>query len=134
MAINKMHNQYVQNSIYTAAPEELTMMLYNGLVKFVMIAQSGLEENNFEKVNNNILRAQDIIHEFRATLDKKYEVSRNLDLLYEYMNTRLIEANIKKDKLILQEVLGFAKELRDTWNQAIKIAKTKPVKVAEAAK
>ncbi len=128
MAVNKLHNQYFENSINTATHEELTLMLYNGLVKFIMIAQSGMEEKNLEKANANILRAQDIINEFRATLDMKFEVSKGLDSLYEYMNRRLIEANIRKDKEILEEVLGMAKELRDTWSLAIKRAKSQPAK------
>jgi flagellar protein FliS len=128
MAVNKLHNQYFENSINTATHEELTLMLYNGLVKFIMIAQSGMEEKNHEKANANILRAQDIINEFRATLDMKFEVSKGLDSLYEYMNRRLIEANIRKDKEILEEVLGMAKELRDTWSLAIKRAKSQPAK------
>lgn len=134
MAINKMHNQYVENSIYTSAPEDLTLMLYNGLVKFIMIAQSAMLENNFEKTNTNIQKAQKIIHEFRATLDMKYEVSENLDVLYEYMNRRLIDANVKKDESILLEVLNYAKEMRDTWGQAMKIAKMKPATPTEIAK
>ena len=128
MAVNKLHNQYFEYSINTATHEELTLMLYNGLVKFIMIAQSGMEEKNHEKANANILRAQDIINEFRATLDMKFEVSKGLDSLYEYMNRRLIEANIRKDKEILEEVLGMAKELRDTWSLAIKRAKSQPAK------
>ncbi len=123
MALNKAYNQYKENSVFTASPEELTMMLYNGLVKFIMQAHSALDENNIEKANNGILRAQDIILEFQSTLDMKYDVSQGLLLLYDYMYRRLTDANIKKDKAILEEVLHFAKELRDTWSQAMKSAK-----------
>lgn len=123
MALNKAYSQYKENSIFTASPEELTLMLYNGLVKFIMQAQASIDENNIERANNSIIRAQDIIAEFQATLDKKYEISKSLMLLYDYMYRRLLEANIKKDKLILEEVLGLAKELRDTWAQAMKLAK-----------
>lgn len=134
MAVNKLPGQYVENSIYTASHEELTLMLYNGLVKFIMIAQNAMEQNNVEKANANIIRAQDIISEFRATLDMKYEISKSLDSIYEYMNRRLVDANVKKDKQILEEVLGYARELRDTWNQAMKTARTQPQKNLEAAK
>ncbi|HOJ11382.1 MAG TPA: flagellar export chaperone FliS [Clostridiales bacterium] len=123
MALNKAYNQYMENSIFTSTPEELTLMLYNGLVKFIMQAQVSIEEKQIEKANNSILRAQSIITELQSTLDMKYEVSKNMMLLYDYIYNRLIDANIKKDKEILEEVMGFAKELRDTWTQAMKIAK-----------
>jgi flagellar secretion chaperone FliS len=124
MLMNNAYSKYKENSVFTASPEELTLMLYNGLVKFIMQAQLSVEEKSLEKANRSIIRAQDIIMEFQTTLDMKYEISQNLALLYDYMYRRLLDANIKKDKAILEEVLGFAKELRDTWAQAMKIAKT----------
>nr|WP_300095269.1 flagellar export chaperone FliS [Sedimentibacter sp.] len=127
MALNNAYNQYKQNSIYTASPEELTLMLYNGLVKFLMQAQAACEKKEIEKTHNSIKRAQDILTEFRETLDRKYPIAENLDALYDYMYRRLVDANIAKDAEIVDEVLGIAKELRDTWSQAIKIVKKKPV-------
>jgi flagellar protein FliS len=123
MALNKAYNQYKQNSIYTSTPEELTLMLYNGLIKFIMQAQGGIEYKDIEKAANSIVRAQDIVLHFRTTLDMKYEVSQGLDALYEYMYRRLVEANIKKDQEILDEILSMSRELRDTWAQAMKLAK-----------
>lgn len=123
MSINNAYSQYKENSVYTASPEELTLMLYNGLVKFIMQAQKAIEDVDLEKANNSLIRAQDIVIEFQKTLDLKYELSGSLYLLYDYMYRRLIEGNVNKDKEILDEVLSFAKELRDTWAQAMKIAK-----------
>jgi flagellar protein FliS len=123
MLLNNAYNQYKENSVYTARPEELTLMLYNGLVKFIMQAQHSIEEKKLDKAHASIIRAQDILFEFQATLNKKYEISQSLWLIYDYMNRRLVDANIKKDAKILEEVLGFAKELRDTWEQAMKIAR-----------
>jgi flagellar protein FliS len=123
MALNKAYNQYKENSVYTSSPEELTSMLYNGLIRFIMQGQLFIDEQNPEKANSSIVRAQDIINYLRSTLDMRYGLSHSLALLYEYMSRRLIEANIKKDRGILEEVLGFAKDLRDTWQQAMKIAK-----------
>jgi len=122
MLTNNGYNQYKANSINTATPEELTLMLYNGLVKFLMQAQSAIDAKNIEKANNAILKAQAIIVEFRTTLDMNFEVSQNLELLYDYMYRQLTQANIKKDNTIVEEVLGMAKELRDTWAQAMKLA------------
>lgn len=130
MLVNKGFNQYKENSINTATPEELTLMLYNGLVKFLMQAQSAIDTNNLEKSNNSIIRSQAIIKEFQATLDMNYEVSENLDKLYDYMYRRLVEANIKKDSGIIEEILGYSRELRDTWAKAMKIAKH-PIPVTE---
>ena len=123
MFVNKGYDQYKENSVYTATPEELTMMLFNGLVKFLMQAQNAIEAKNIEKSNNSIIRAQAIVKEFQSTLDMNYEVSKNLDSIYDYMYRRLVEANIKKDNSIIEEVLGYAKELRDTWATAMKLAK-----------
>jgi flagellar protein FliS len=134
MLPNNPFNQYKENSIYTASPEELTLMLYNGIIKFVMLAQAAIDEKDIEKIHNSITRAEDIINELQLTLDKNYEISNNLELLYDYMYRRLIEANTKKDKEILEEVLGFARELRDTWAQAIKIAKQQQGKIQQIAK
>ncbi|MFZ5988616.1 MAG: flagellar export chaperone FliS [Bacillota bacterium] len=123
MALNNAYDQYKENSIYTASPEELTLMLYNGLVKFLMQAQMAINEKNIEKANTSIIKAQNIITEFRCTLDMKYDIAHQLELIYDYMYRRLIDANIKKESAIIEEVLGLAKELRDTWEQAMKIAK-----------
>lgn len=123
MAPNNGYNQYKKNSIVTAKPEELTFMLYNGLVKFIMKAQVSITEKNPEKANENIQRAQDILEELTATLDKKYPISQQLTLMYDYMYRRLLDANVNKDNATLEEVLGFARDLRDTWEQAMKLAK-----------
>jgi len=123
MAVNKAYDQYRENSVFTSSPEELTLMLYNGLIKFIMKGRQAVEEKDIEEANRCIIRAQEIITEFRNTLDQKFDISKSLDLIYDYMYRRLLEANIKKDGAILDEVLGFAKQLRDTWSEAMKIAK-----------
>ncbi|NMB96660.1 MAG: flagellar export chaperone FliS, partial [Clostridiaceae bacterium] len=117
------YNQYKENSILTSTPEELTLMLFNGIVKFIMQSQLAIEENQLEKANNAILRAQDIITELQSTLDTRYEISKSMALLYDYMQRRLIDANVSKDSKVLDEVLSYATELRDTWVQAMKIAR-----------
>ncbi len=118
------YNQYRENSVAHAKPEELTLMLYNGLVKFIMRAQDSIRGNRIEEAHNNIVKAQNIVLEFMNTLDHSIEVSSSLELLYDYLYRRLLDANIKKSDAILEEVLGFSKDLRDTWEKAMKIAKT----------
>lgn len=117
------YSKYKESSVYSASPEELTLMLFNGLVKFIMQAQEANIRKDVQKCHSSIIRAQDIIQEFQITLDRQYEVSKGLDSMYTYMYDRLVQANIKKDNEILNEVLGYARELRDTWEQAMKIAR-----------
>jgi flagellar protein FliS len=124
---NNVHEHYQQNMVNTSSPQELTLMLYNGLIKFLNMSIQGIEEKSIEKSNNNIIKSQNIIGEFMSTLDMNYEVSSGLLALYDYMNRRLKEANIHKDKAIVEEVLGFAEELRDTWAQAMKLVKQQAV-------
>jgi len=123
MAMNQVSLKYRENSVFTASPEELTLMLYNGLIRFIMHAEKALVANDLEKANFHILKAQDIVNEFLVTLDMQYQISQNLALLYDYMLRRLIEANVKKDSEILTEMKKMAQELRDTWEQAMKLAK-----------
>ncbi len=134
MVTSNAYDTYKQNSIFTASPEELTLMLYNGLIKFIMLAQKAIEDKDIQKAHESIIRAEDILMEFKATLDMQYELSHGLALLYDYMLDRLFDANIKKDTKVLAEVLHFAKDLRDTWAQAMKIAKTQEKKPMAAAK
>lgn len=126
---SKAYEQYRQNSVFTATPEELTFMLYNGVIRFILRAQAAINEKKLDVASNSIIRAQDIILELENTLDMKYSISRNLYLLYDYINRRLVDANVKKDSAILDEVLGLARDLRDTWAQAMKLAKKQRVAV-----
>ena len=89
--------QYKNSKILTASPAELTLMLYEGAIKFCNIAIMGIEQNDVEKTHNNIVKVQRIIDEFRATLDHKYPVSEDFDRVYVYILQRLFEANVKKD-------------------------------------
>ena len=104
----------------TASPAELTLMLYDGAIKFCNIAIMAIENNEMEKAHNNIMKTQRIIEEFRNTLDRKYEVAEDFDRIYVYVLRRLFDANIKKDKEILEEVNGHLRSLRDTWKEVMK--------------
>lgn len=116
-------NSYANNAILTASPEELTLMLYNGAIKFCNKAIYAIEKGNIEDAHNFNIRVQDIIQEFQLTLKKEYEVSKGLELMYEYMLARLLEANMNKDASILEEVNSYLRELRDTWKEAMTLAK-----------
>lgn len=118
-------NTYQQNSVNTASKEKLLLMLLDGLVKFIKQGITGIEEKNIEKSNTNLIKAQSIILELIASLNMKIggEISRSLSLIYDYMYRRLVEANIKKDADIANEVLGFAEELKETFEEAYRLTK-----------
>lgn len=123
MAMNNPYSRYKEQTINTATKEELTLMLYDGCIKFINIAILAVEEKDFQLANTNIIKAENIISEFMLTLNMDIEISNNLYTLYEYLNNRLIEANIQKNKDILEEVKGFIIELRDTWKEAMKLSR-----------
>lgn len=114
------YEQYQRNKILTATPSEVTLMLYEGAIKFCNIAIMAIENNDMEKAHTNIMKTQRIIEEFRNTLDRKYEVAEDFDRIYVYVLRRLFDANIKKDKEILEEVNGHLRSLRDTWKEVMK--------------
>lgn len=111
--------QYNNSKILTASPAELTLMLYDGAIKFCNIAIMGIEQKDIEKAHKNIVKVQRIIDEFRSTLDHKYPVAEDFDRVYVYILQRLFEANIKKDKEILEEVLVHLRSMRDTWKEVM---------------
>jgi len=114
-------NAYKQNSVTTASPGELTLMLYNGCLKFLNKAKLAIQDKNIQDKNTNLIKAQAIISELMATLNMDIEVSKNMLALYEYMNRRLVEANIQNDISIIEEVEGLVTEFRDTWKEVIRI-------------
>lgn len=113
--------QYSQNKILTASPAELTLMLYDGAIKFCNIAIMGLEQNDLQKAHNNIMRVQKIIEEFQITLNFKYEIANDFNNVYNYLMKRLREANMTKDKTILEEVLEHLHTMRDTWKEVMRL-------------
>ena len=117
------YNAYKQNSVTTASPGELTLMLYNGCLKFLTKAKKAISEKNIEEKNTNIQKAQAIIIELMSTLKMEEKISAEILPLYDYMNRRLIEANIKNDITIIDEVMELTTEFRDTWKQVIQITR-----------
>ncbi len=111
---------YQGNRVNTASPAELTLMLYDGAIKFCNIAIGALEKGDKEKANTNLIKAQKIIVEFRTTLDFKYPVAQQFDIVYDYIYRRLVEANINKDKEIAEEALKYIREMRDTWKEVMR--------------
>lgn len=121
MAVNP-YADYKRNQIMTASPAQLTLMLYDGAIKFCNIAIVAVENGEIAKAHDNIMKVERIIEEFRATLNFNYPVAKDFDNVYEYVYRRLLDANIKKDKEILEEVLTHLHTMRDTWKEVMKRA------------
>ncbi|MFC5448782.1 flagellar export chaperone FliS [Paenibacillus aestuarii] len=121
---NRAQTIYQNTQINTAHPGELTLMLFNGCIKFMKLAMENINNNDIEGRHNHIQRSLNIIDELQITLDMKYEISHNLYSLYRFMKEKLIEANIKASTESLQVSLDLMTELRDTWAQAVKLAKS----------
>ncbi|MDE7354034.1 MAG: flagellar export chaperone FliS [Acetatifactor sp.] len=120
MALPNAYSQYNNSKILTASPAELTLMLYDGAIKFCNIAIVAVEQKDIQKAHTNIVKTEHIIDYFRQTLDMKYPVAEDFDRVYTYLNQRLVEANIKKDKDILEEVNQHLRTMRDTWKEVMK--------------
>lgn len=125
MALPNAYAKYNSSKVLTASPAELTLMLYEGAIKFCNIAIMGIEQNDIEKTHINIRKVERIIAEFRSTLDRKYAVAEDFDRVYVYLLQRLLEANIKKDKAILEEVNMHLRSMRDNWKEVMRINKEK---------
>lgn len=113
---------YKNNQVQTATPAKLTLMLYDGIIKFCNLAIAAIDEKNVMQANTNIIKAERIITHLRTTLDFKYPVANEFDKIYDYTYDRLVEANIKKDKVIIEEVIEHIKELREAWVEVMKTA------------
>ncbi len=121
---------YQNSKIMTASPAELTLMLYDGAIKFANIAIVAIEKKDIEKAHNNIMKVERIILEFKSSLDHKYPVAKDFEQVYNYLIRRLHEANMKKDIEIMEEILKHLRTRRDTWKEVMDIIQGKKVQVS----
>ena len=121
MASRNPYETYQTNSVTTAPHGELTLMLYNGCLKFIGLAKIAITENQIEDRNRNIQKAQNIIAELMATLNMEIGLAKEMMPLYEYVNRRLLEANIHQDLELLKEAEDIITEFRDVWKEALQI-------------
>ena len=119
---------YRRQQILNAPPEQLTLMLYNGCLKFIDEGIVAIEEKKYEDANTYLQKAQRIISEFRLTLNMEYEISHQLFPLYNYVYDRLVEGNIKSDTSKITEAKEIISELRDAWAEAMKKARIEKAK------
>ena len=120
MALPSAYAQYNNSKVLTASPAELTLMLYDGAIKFCNIAELSVEKNDIPRAHENIRKVQNIIGYLHSTLYIKYEVSKDFDNIYSYLERRLVEANVKKDKEILEEINTHLHSIRDNWKEVMK--------------
>jgi flagellar protein FliS len=114
-------NTYKQQTAKTASPGELTLMLYDGCIKFMKQSKLFMEEQNFSKSHETSMKAQKILNELMATLDMKYEISTQLSALYHFMQTEIKASNVERKPEKLPDIIDLMTELRDTWQEAVKI-------------
>jgi flagellar biosynthetic protein FliS len=125
MALPNAYAQYNNSKVLTATPAELTLMLYEGAIKFCNVAAIAMEQKNIQKAHDNIVKTQKIVEYLRQTLDMKYPVAKDFEDIYVYLEKRLVQANVKKDHGILDECLGHLREIRDTWKEVMRINREK---------
>lgn len=125
MALPNAYAQYNNSKILTASPAELTLMLYEGAIKFCNIAEAAIDQKDVPKAHSNILKVEQIIDYLRQTLDMKYPVAQDFERVYVYLEQRLVEANLKKDKGILAEINVHLHSMRDTWKEVMRANREK---------
>ena len=128
--MNAYTNQYMVNTIKSASPEQLLLMLYDGAIRFAALGVKAIDANDFEKRSYYVNKTSAIISELAATLDHSLDpdFADNLDALYHYMLNNLMDANLKHDTRPLLEVKKMLGELRETWSQAMEINRSQKQK------
>ena len=114
------YQAYQNNAVNTASGAQLTLMLYNGCVKFIQQGMKAMNEEQFEEKNIAIQKAQSIIQELMLTLDQTIDISKQMLPLYDYVYHQLQQGNIKNDPAFLEDALGFVIEFRDVWKEVMK--------------
>ena len=112
--------QYRNNKVLGASGPELTLMLYDGAIKFLNIADLAIEKKDIQKAHDNIIKTEKIIDYLRNTLDMKYPVAQDFENMYVYISRRLVEANMTKDRTIVGEINGHMHAIRDNWIEVMK--------------
>lgn len=125
MALPNAYAQYNNSKVLTASPAELTLMLYDGAIKFCNVAMTAMEQKDVQKAHINIIKVQKIIEYLRQTLDMKYPVAKDFEDIYVYLEKRLVQANVKKEHEILEECLEHLRTVRDTWKEVMRINREK---------
>src|SRR3712207_6604224 len=113
-------NPYRTNAVETAGPAQLVLMMYDRALVGILKARQATGPGALETVNHELVRAQDILTELLLTLDHEQggDIAANLHSLYAFCIDRLIEANLRKDMEILDDVERVLRPIRDSWAEA----------------
>ncbi len=118
MLSSQNYETYKKVDIETASQGRLIVMLYEGAIRRVEEAIKQLGNNRLDAVNNNLVKGQEIVGELRSSLNMEAgEIAKNLDRVYEYMQHRMMMANIRKDKAMMEESVRLLTMLHDTWKK-----------------
>ena len=120
--VGNPYAKYQNSKVLTASPAELTLMLYEGIIKFINMAITAIEEKDIPKANTNIIKAERVVDHLSATLNDKYPVSKDFQNIYDFIMQALLQGNVKKDIEELKRALEYARMIRDTWKEVMKIA------------
>lgn len=123
MALPNAYSQYNNSKILTASPAELTLLLYEGAIKFGNIAIVKMEQKDIEGAHKNIVKVEKIIDYLRETLDMKYAVAQDFERIYTYLSTRIVDSMLSKDPKDMEEVVMHLRSVRDNWKEVMKRAK-----------
>lgn len=118
--IGNPYAKYQDSKILTASPAELTLMLYEGIIKFTNIGITAIENREFQKANTNIMKAERIVDHLSATLNEKYPVANDFRNVYSCIMQALISGNMRKDVAELERALEYSRMMRDTWKDVMK--------------
>ncbi|MBC8258446.1 MAG: flagellar export chaperone FliS [SAR324 cluster bacterium] len=112
-------NAYKKASVNTLDQNKLIIMLYDGAIKNASFAVQYMDSGEIEKVHNCLIKTKNIVTELMATLNMEQggDIAKNLQSLYSYMFSQLIEANIEKKSEPVVIVIDLLKELRAAWVQ-----------------
>ena len=116
--------QYKEQSVNTMTQGELLLLLFDELVKRLTQAELALNKENYELFEASVQRGIDITQYLSDTLDPQYEISHELDRLYEYMIYELGRAKIGRHLEPLTHVKSMAGELRESFREAQKTGDT----------
>ncbi len=117
--IGNPYAQYQNSKVLTASPAELTLMLYEGIIKFINIGILAIGEKDYEKANINIMKAERIVDHLNGTLNHKYSVAKDFENIYKCIMDALLQGNIKKDTAELERALEYSRMIRDTWKEVM---------------
>ena len=125
MQHDKVAKSYKAQSVQTASPGKLVLMLFDGCLRFTLAAKKAFDEEEFTKknedINNNLIRAQNIVTELQSSLDMSVpgDLPGTLFRLYDFFMHKLQQANLKKEKQPIAEAEKIINELRDAWAEML---------------